>query len=603
MSTTQVYRVTGMDCADCAKTVQRSVTRLNGVEAAEVDFTTCKLRVTGTIDTDTIRERLEAVGYGLEDSAQAAESAAPTRGGVIGFWDYLRGSDETRLALIGGGLIVAALFLSSIGVPELLVDVLLVVAVVAAGYPLARSGWNAVRINHEFNINALMTIAALGALIIGQPLEAATVLVLFAIGEALEGYSADRARDSLRSLMKLAPATAVLLKDGHESTVPVSSLFTGDVLIVKPGERIPMDGTLIEGRSAVDQAPITGESIPVDKQVGDTVYAGTVNGSGLLKLHVDSLAEDNTLSRIIHMVEEAQSRRAPSQRMIDRFARVYTPAVVLVAAVVALVPPILFAQPFWDVPGEPHGWLYRALSLLVIACPCALVISAPVTVISGITRAARQGVLIKGGVHLEALAGVKVIAFDKTGTLTQGKPQLITTRSAACATGEPCEACEDVLALAAAVEVGSTHPLARAVVSAAQAHGVGERYPAAGAVEVFNGRGVRGQIGDQVVTVGSHALFDEAFPHPAPLCDLVKTAEASGQTTLMLSVDGEVRGYMSVLDTARPESSIVIDQLKQMDITTAMLTGDNATVAQAVAAQSGIDDVRAGLLPTDKVTA
>jgi Cd2+/Zn2+-exporting ATPase len=363
-----------------------------------------------------------------------------------------------------------------------------------------------------------------------------------------------------------------------------------------------MDGVVTTGESGVNQAPITGESIPVHKTVGSEVFAGTINGSGALEVRVTRLAADNTLSRIIQLVEEAQSVRAPSQRLIDRFAHYYTPAVVLIALLVATLPPLLFNAPFYDT-ADSHGWLYRALALLVIACPCALVISTPVTVISAITAAARRGVLIKGGAHLEALGRVKAFAFDKTGTLTVGQPTVTISRSVDCDTGETCERCDDVLALASAVERRSAHPLAKAVVNAAQARGLAEVYAPAEAVETLAGRGLQGRVNGKLVTVGNHALFEAEHPHSPNLCALVDSAEAQGQTSMLLCDGDRVRGFIAVSDRARADSRQVVSDLKSLGNTTVMLTGDNAAVAQAIGREVGVDDVRAGLMPADKVDA
>lgn len=504
---------------------------------------------------------------------------------------------------MGAGLVALGLAGSVAGLYPVVVQGLYIVALVIAGYPIARSGLTTLVINRDFNINLLMTIAAVGAVLIGDTLEAATVIFLFAIGEALEGYTSDRARDSLRRLMELAPAQAIRLVAGMiEEVVPVKDLQVGDTILVKLGERIAMDGTVTSGESGVNQAPITGESMPVHKARGDEVFAGTINGEGALRVQVTSRAEDNTLSRIIRLVEEAQSVRAPSQRLIDQFAHYYTPGVVVAALVVALVPPLVFAAPFYDTP-TMQGWLYRALELLVIACPCALVISTPVTIISAITTAARRGILVKGGAHLEALGQVKAFAFDKTGTLTQGEPVVTTLRSVDCATGDACEQCDDVLALASAVERGSTHPLAQAVVNAANERGLGTKYASAQSVQLLAGRGVQGQVGNHLVTVGSHSLFDAEHPHSAEVCGWIDEAEALGQTAMLVSEDEKVRGFIAVADQARADSAAVIADLKALGVTTVMLTGDNATVAKTIGRGVGVDDVRANLLPADKVTA
>ncbi|MEP7284294.1 MAG: cation-translocating P-type ATPase [Chloroflexota bacterium] len=600
--TTHIYTVKGMDCADCANKIEKGVSRLAGVQEVRVDFATSKLHVGGEIPATVIDQRVQALGYSL-DFENTVSATAPQVGGVIGFWNYLRSRHETRLALIGGAIILFTLLASLFGLVGNIREILLIAAISIAGYPIARSGLSTLFINRDFNINLLMTIAAVGALIIGEPLEGATVIFLFAIGESLEGYTADRARDSLRSLVSLAPVTAIRLTTQGEEVIPVEQLKIDDTILVKPGERVAMDGVVTVGESDVDQAPITGESVPVYKSLGAEVYAGTINGSGLLKIRVTHLAADNTLSRIIHLVETAQSERAPSQRLIDAFARVYTPAVVGIAALMAVIPPVLFHAPFWEIPGEAHGWLYRALSLLVIACPCALVISAPVTVISGITAAARRGVLIKGGMYLEALGQIRAFAFDKTGTLTQGKPIVTSTRAAICSTGEPCPECDNVLALASAVEQGSTHPLAKAVVSAAQERGLISRYLPAEKIENLAGRGVRGTVNGQSITIGSHSLFDAEYPHSHAFHELVNGVEAQGQTAMLVTNGEAVQGYITVADTLRDGSRQIITDLKALGITPVLLTGDNQIVAQAVGQAVGVEDVRAGLLPADKVTA
>jgi Zn2+/Cd2+-exporting ATPase len=595
------YKIDGMDCAACAQTIQKGVSKFPNVKDVEVDFIGGTLKFEGDVARDALRERVAALGYRVADDQPKADvKPAPTEHGVIAFARFLLSEADTRFAVMGGGIILLGVLVSLISHDA--ANLLYVIATLIALFPVARSGINNLRINHDFSINMLMTIAAIGALVIGETLEAATVVFLFAVGEALEGFSTARARQSIRSLMALVPSTAIKLQDDHEHVVPVEELALDDLILVKPGERLPADGVIASGESSIDQAPVTGESVPVYKTVGAEVFAGTINGSGALEVRVSRPTADNTINRIIRMVEEAQSVRAPSQRTVDRFARIYTPAVVVVALVVALVPPLLFNAPFYDVNGE-HGWLYRALSLLVIACPCALVISTPVTVFSAIAAAARHGVLIKGGAHLEALATVKAFAFDKTGTLTYGKPAVTSTRSFDCETGEACSRCDDVLALANAVERRSAHPLAHAVVTAAHERGVDTVYAPAEAVESLAGRGVQGQIRGKLVTVGSHALFDAEYPHDAAFCDIVQAAEARGETTMLLSVGDKVRGYISVADEIRDESAEVVRQLRGLDQKTVMLTGDNQAVAQTVAAKVGVDDVRAELLPEDKVTA
>lgn len=599
---TQQFRIGGMDCAGCAREVETGVAQLPGVQTVSVDFATAKMTLAGEVPFETLQHRVEALGKTIE-SADEELMYSPKRGGVIGFWDYLWERRPTQLALVGGiGVLFTFLLSLLTPLPPVVEATLYTLSLLVTLVPIARSGLSTLWINREFNINLLMSIAAIGAMAIGEYLEGATVIFLFAIGEALEGYTADRARDSLRSLMALKPQEAIRLQGYEESVVPVATLRVGDTILVKPGAAIPMDGDILTGASGINQAPITGESVPVAKGVGDEVFAGTLNGEGTLTIRVTRLAKDNTLSRIIQLVEEAQSVRAPSQRLIDRFAHYYTPAVVVLAALVATLPPLLFNQPFWDT-ATTHGWLYRALSMLVIACPCALVISTPVTVISAITAAARRGVLIKGGAHLEALGQIRAFAFDKTGTLTEGKPAVLAYRSLTCETGEVCGACDDVLALAAAVERRTSHPLAQAVVSAADQRAVTNTYQPAANVELLAGRGVRGIVENRAVTLGNHALFDAEFPHSESLCRTISGVEANGSTTMLLADGATVRGYIALADATRDSSTAVIRDLNALGLQTIMLTGDNATVARTVGNAVGVTDVRAGLLPADKVTA
>jgi Zn2+/Cd2+-exporting ATPase len=597
---TATYKISGMDCLDCATTIEKGVSKLNGVTGTRVDFGTAKLFVEGSADLTEIQRRVEALGYGIDNSDQKSSAVKPDWG-VIGFWRYLLSRNETRLALAGGVLVLVGLAAALLGLPDAIKNGLFIAGMFTAGYPPVRSGLNNLFVNHEFNIDLLMVIAAIGALVIGDVLEGATVIFLFAIGESLEGFTADRARDSLRSLMELAPQQAIRITDHGESVVPVEAIQLNDRVLVKAGERIPVDGVVLSGESDVNQATITGESIPVYKSKDSEVFAGTMNGSGTLAVSVTHLAADSTLSRIIHLVEEAQAVRAPSQRAIDRFAKYYTPAVVVGALLIAIVPPLVFQAPFWEIASGKHGWLYRALSLLVIACPCALVISAPVTVISGITSAARRGVLIKGGVHLEALARVKAFAFDKTGTLTEGKPTVMVSRAASCATGVACDECDDVLALASAVEQRSTHPLAKAVVNAAAERGIAGRYAAAENVEALAGQGIRGKVGEHMVTVGSHRLFDAEHPHSEDFHSLVNEMESQGQTAMLLSNGDRVQGVITVADSVRSDSKQTVARLKQLGTSTVMLTGDNAAVAETVGREVGVDEVKSGLLPQDKV--
>ncbi|MCB8928298.1 MAG: cation-translocating P-type ATPase [Ardenticatenaceae bacterium] len=618
-NTQHTFRVTGMDCASCAQTVENGVAKLDGVELCQLNFTTETLRVSGTAVPQNIVARIQELGYDVASPDDNVETSEPQN-----FWQFMRQRQETTLALVGALLILPGLLfnelLPMLGWEHPLLNVTSVAALVLAGWPIARSGWRSLRINHELTINALMTIAAVGALFIGAYTEAGLVMVLFAIGEALEGYTAVRARSSIRSLMRVSPQTATVMRpcmdcethlgqDGYTQgecpfcgiephKVPVEEVKLGETVIVKPGERVPVDGRILSGSSTVDQATITGESAPIPKQPDDTVFASSINGAGVLHLEVTHLAADSTISRLIKLVEEAQERRAPAQRFVDRFARIYTPAVVVLAIFVAILPPLLWQQPFIDTVTPINGWLYRALALLVVACPCALVISTPVSLVSALSNAAKNGVLIKGGAYLEALSQIKLVAFDKTGTLTQGRPAVTHFQSINCQ-GNGCASCDDLLGLTHAVEQSSEHPLAQAVAQAADVQHVQNRYPAATDVQARVGAGIAGTVNGRQVLIGSHRALNN-LAHDTH-CEAISAAEAEGLTAMLVSADNQYLGYLTVADQVRDDAGTAVSHLHNLHIQTAMLTGDNAATANNIAGQTGIDRVFANLLPEEKV--
>lgn len=598
------YKIGNMDCAGCAREVEGAVGKLSGVHFARVDFLSNTLQLIGDVEFGQLRKQVEAVGKTISAGDAAADplGGEGKRSGALGFWDYLLSRPASRLAMFGGGLLFIAIAADVLRLlPADLGNLLYALAMLVAIKPIAESGLNALRVNREFTINMLMTVAAAGALFLGEFLEAATVIFLFAIGEALEGYTADRARDSLRSLIALKPPTANrILGDETEEVVAVEDLAVGDLIRVLPGEGIPVDGGVIAGHSAVDQAHITGESLPVERAPGQDVFAGSINGAAALELRVSRLAKDSTLSRIIDMLQNAQSRRAPSQRLVDRFAHFYTPAVALAALALALIPPLFLGGSFWN-SAEGTGWLYRALSMLVIACPCALVISTPVTVISAITAAARRGVLIKGGAPLETLASSKVFAFDKTGTLTKGVLSVEATYTDNCAAGADCEPCAELIALAASVEAQSTHPFAGAILTMAAEQGVA--YGGATGVETLAGQGLRGNVDGRRVTIGSHSFFDAEFEHTSELCEMAAAIEETGKSAVMVHDGNAVRGLIALADSAREESPPVVAALAEMGIESVMLSGDNRHVAASIAEQVGVDRFYGELLPEDKVVA
>ena len=574
-------RVAGMDCASCAAAVQGSLRKLEGVSDVEVDVVGGRVRVdfaNEKLRDEDFAAAIKRAGYRVVDSAAGDEPES------VSFWER-RG----RVVMV---VLAAASFalgwLGALTAPSSMMGTaLLVISTVAAGWFVVPKGLKALR-SGALDMNFLMTIAAVGAWVIGEPTEAAATLLLFSIAELLESYSMDRARNAIKALMDLSPTEAILLEHGKETVVSADRVTVGSTIVVRPGAKIPLDGEVLTGASSVNQAPITGESIPVDKEPGDTVFAGTLNSQGALTVRVTKLASDTTLARIIHAVEDAQGSRAPSQTFVERFARVYTPAVVLLAIAVAIVPPMLDF-------GDAKSWLYRALTMLVIACPCALVISTPITIVSGLTGAARSGILIKGGAYLEALGRITGIAFDKTGTLTLGRPRVESV--AALVGGRE----DEVLRAAAGVEQHSEHPLARAIVEHASATGA---IPQSVDFQAMIGRGAHATVEGKVIHVGNERLAMELGIETPALKELREEVEAAGATAVFVADESGPIGVISLADTIRPEAKPTLASLRTLGIRRlAMLTGDSIRTAAAVASELGIDDVRAQLLPDAKVLA
>jgi Cd2+/Zn2+-exporting ATPase len=432
-----------------------------------------------------------------------------------------------------------------------------------------------------------MLVAAAGAIALGEWSEAAAVVFMFAVAQALEARTLERARTAVRALMDLAPAEALVKDAGGARKVLIDQVAIGSVIVVRPGEKVPLDGQVVSGASAVNQAPVTGESLPVDKAAGDEVFAGSINGRGVLDVRVTRLRRDTTLARIIHLVEQAQGRRAPAQTFVERVARFYTPAVIILAMVTAVVPPLIAA-------GEWHAWIYRALVLLVVSCPCALVISTPVSIVAALSGAARKGVLIKGGAHLERAGAVRCVAFDKTGTLTRGTPEVV---DVIALNGMPAAA---IISLAASIEQRSDHPIARAIVAYAEGRGV--RADAGVNVMALTGLGAEGHVSGTDVIVGNHRLFEERRLCSPEVHERLEDVSAHGRTPVLLARDGVPIGIIAVADRPREAGRDVVDILRQQGIrSVVMLTGDSTPTAAAIAAALGIDDVRAELMPEDKV--
>jgi Zn2+/Cd2+-exporting ATPase len=562
---------------DCAAKLERAVAALPGVSRALLNFGAAKLTVEGAFDPKAvIREAAQ------HDGAVATLEGAPPAPRAS--W----GQRLPQLRMAASGLLILAGWVGAWrGVAPQVTTPLFAAAILIGGYATIRQGLRALA-RLQFDMNGMMTGAVTGAALLGEWEEGATVAFLYAVSNWLEGYTMDRARRSIRALMDLAPKEARVRRNGSERVIPVEQVEIGDLILIRPGEKIAMDGSVRGGASAVNQAPITGESVPVDKGAGDPVYAGTLNGHGALEVEVTRRVQDTTLARIIHLVEEAQAQRAPSQQFVDRFARVYTPAVFALALGLMVIPPMFFGQPW-------AGWIYRGLALLIVSCPCALVVSTPVTIVSAIANAARHGVLIKGGAYLEEVGRLQAIALDKTGTLTKGEPEVTDVLPLDGASPDA------LLAVAAAVEAASEHPLARAVVRAAERKVL--RISAATDFTALPGKGGQATVKGERVFVGSPRLFVEiggGTGNPERLAAL----EAEGKTVMLVGTAAGPRGILALADQLRPESRAAISALRAAGIQhVALLTGDNRATAEAIARAVGVDTVRAEVLPDQKLEA
>jgi len=557
------------------------VQHVDGVISADLSFPSgvLALEYDPTRDPrEKVAAAVRAAGHTLEtDAGEPASEATPS------WWQ----SHGHASMLAASGILVAAGYATQWTGHHGVAVVAFVIAIVAGGSVTVRRAWTSLRVV-RLDMNVLMSLAVVGAMALGDFAEAATIIFLFAFGQLLESRALERTRRSVRDLIGLAPVLARIRRHGIELKVGIAEAVTGDLLIVKPGERIALDGVVRTGATAVDEAPVTGESVPVDKAPGDHVFAGSLNVNGLIEVEVTSVQADSTLARLVHLVEEAQSQRAPSQRLVDSFTRYYTPIVVVGAVLVAVLPP-LFGLGTWV------EWAYRSLVVLVVSCPCALVISTPVAIVSAITRASRDGVLVKGGVHLETAARVRVVAFDKTGTLTCGRPEV--TDVDPFGDGDASR----VLRIAAALEAGSNHPVAEAVLRA-EGSEAGER--AAIGLEDIAGRGVRAEVEGVAYSIGSPLLAGEAGALTEDVAARIGALESAGKTVLVLLQADVVIGLIGVADDVRPEASAVVRRLRDGGIAhVVMLTGDNERTAAAVAGHAGLSEYRARLLPEQKMDA
>ncbi|MFW8626859.1 heavy metal translocating P-type ATPase [Deinococcus sp. ME38] len=590
------YRVEGMDCAHCVQKVERLVGTLPGTAAVSTSFTRQTLRLEldeSRTPRQTLEGHLRALGYvpALQPDPHAVELPAtpldtPLHGPQGGGAWYRSG--QGRLVLVSGALLAAA-WLLSLAAPQA-ADLGFVAVTLLAGAPLARRAVISARLGEVFSINLLVTLAALGALLIGEAAEGAAVVFLFAVGELLEGVAAGRARSGVQALAALTPSTAQLLTPQGPREVPAASLRPGQRVLVTPGTRVPADGVIEEGVSGLDDSAVTGESVPVRRAAGDEVFGGSVSTDGTLTVRVTREANDTTLARILHLIEQAEESRAPTARFIDRFSRVYTPGVMLVSALVAFGPPLL---------GEPLSpWLYKGLSLLLIGCPCALVLSVPAAVTSGLSAGARRGLLIKGGAALETLARVRTVAFDKTGTLTAGQPRLSECLPAGPDRGR-ADPDGETLRLAAAVAGASSHPLSRAVTDAARARGLS--VPAVTDAHARPGEGASATLDGRALHLSS-AASAAARLGSALDAELGKleALEARGLSVSMLHDDHVPLALLAFQDDLRPDAAAALTDLRRLGVDRVMLTGDHERAAQAAARDLPID-VRASLRPEEKL--
>ena len=571
------FRVEELDCATEENELRDALGALAGVRSMSFDLVARRVTVAHELESPDL------IAQTIRDAGMRPSLVIPVAGAGSSRRIPVRSLLITGLAgVLAIGSEIVAVAVGNERSP--IVALMAVAAIALGGRETLRKGFQAMR-TRRLTMSLLMSVAVIGAVAIGQWPEAAVVIWLFGVAELIEALSLERARDAIRSLVELAPETTHLRSDDGWADVPTDAVPLGALILVRPGERMPLDGTVSTGASTVDQAPITGESLPVAKGPGDLVFAGTINQRGSLEITVTAAKGSGTLDRIARSIQAAQSERAPAQRFVDRFASVYTPIVFVAAIVIATIPPILDAGSF-------RSWLYRALVLLVLACPCALVISTPVTVVSGLGGAARRGILIKGGVHLENARRICTVALDKTGTLTEGRPTLIDLVNLSTLTDT------ELLAIAASIEAHSEHPVAHAITRAhtGTLHTVTD-------FQAIPGQGITGTIDHTVYRLGNHRLV-EASNICGPELELqLESFERDAKTAIVIMTDNEILGVVTVADDLKPTSRDAVAELKRLGITPIMLTGDNQATADAIAAQVGIDDARGALLPDDKLAA
>ncbi|MFD6439051.1 heavy metal translocating P-type ATPase [Peribacillus sp. NPDC060186] len=577
----KTYRIQGLSCTNCAAKFENNVRDLEGVKVAKINFGASKISIQGSTTIEEIEKAGAFDNLKIRDEQEQVMEKEP-------FWKQ---KENIKVVFSTILLLISWILDKQYGDGSTMPVIGYAAAILVGGYSLFINGLkNLARL--RFDMHTLMTVAIIGAAVLGEWGEGATVVILFAISEALEKYSMDKARNSIESLMNIAPKDALIRRGHHEMMVAVDEIEVGDTMIVKPGQKLAMDGRITKGASTLNQAAITGESEPIFKTVEGEVFAGTLNGEGLLEVEVTKRVEDTTIAKIIHLVEEAQAEKAPSQAFVDRFAKFYTPAIMLIALAIAVIPPLV-------INGEWSEWIYRGLAVLVVGCPCALVISTPIAIVTAIGNAAKNGVLIKGGVHLEEAGAIKAIAFDKTGTLTKGIPEVTDFTVLVDEVSE-----QEVLGIAAALESRSQHPLATAILQKADSQNMDYHSLVVEDFTAITGKGIKGTINREVYYIGKPHLFEEegGLTFSEVVRIQINDYQNEGKTVMVLGNQLRLLALIAVADEIRESSKEAIRKLHALGIEkTIMLTGDNIGTAKAIGTAAGVHEIQAELLPQDKL--
>lgn len=577
--TEKTYRIEGLSCTNCAGKFEKNVKQLPGVTSATVNFGASKISVEGQTTIEELEEAGAFENLIIRDDQENDEQVRSKE-------FFIKRNIALIISL--GFILVAVISQLSLGEDHLLTKALYILAIIIGGFDLFKEGFSDL-IKLDFSMESLMTIAIIGAAFIGEWAEGSIVVILFAISEALERFSMDKARQSIRSLMDIAPKEALIRRNNVEQLVSVDKIDIDDIMIIKPGQKIAMDGLVINGHSSVNQAAITGESVPVEKQLDDEVFAGTLNEEGVLEVKVTKKVTDTTIAKIIHLVEEAQGERAPAQAFVDKFAKYYTPFIIIMALLIVVVPPLFFG-------GDWNKWLYQGLSILVVGCPCSLVISTPVSIVSAIGNAAKNGVLVKGGVYLEEIGHLRAIAFDKTGTLTKGKPvvtDFIATSS---------ETDINYLSIIASLESLSQHPLASAILNEADKTNVDYKSIQIEDFQSITGKGLTGIHQNIRYYIGSPKLFSASVIEETAVKVQYRQFQEQGKTAMYFGTDEQILGVIAVADEVRDSSAAVISELHKLSIEhTIMLTGDNTKTAESIGKQLGVTEIKGDLMPQEKL--